>query len=69
MDALIAGIVIVVVTGALVALVRKSAEKPLPKQTLGRMDAVDVDIAEGSLHRTLSDIAGSDPFDGDVGHW
>ena len=69
MDAVIAGIVIVVVTGVLVSLVRRGASKPRPpRRHLDQMDPVDLDIAEGSLHRTLADIIGSDPTDGDFGH-
>ena len=69
MDAVIAGIVIVVVTGVLVALVRKGADKPKPLgRRLSEMDVIDADIAGSSLHKTLADFAGEDPIDIDFGH-
>lgn len=69
MDAVIAGIVIVVVTAVLVALVRKSADKPRPlKRRLSEIDVIDADIAGSSLHRTIADVAGEDPIDIDFGH-
>lgn len=69
MDAVIAGIAIVVVTAILVALVRRSAEKPRPaRRRLSEVDVVDADIAASSLHRTLADFAGEDPIDIDFGH-
>ena len=51
MDLVIAAIVIVV-TGVLIAPVRRRAEKPGPKPDFGRVDAVDLNIAERSLVRT-----------------
>ena len=68
MDIVIAAIVIVVVTGVLIALVRRRAAKPLPKPNLGGMDAVDLDMAESSLARTIADIVGSDSSDAGFGH-
>ncbi len=69
MDAFIVGIVIVVVTGVLVALVRKGADKPRPsKRISSEADIIDADIAGSSLHRTLGDFAGEDPIDVDFGH-
>lgn len=50
MDIFIAAIAIVVVTGALIALVRRRAEKASPRQDSQPIDAVDGD---------LSDIVGS----------
>ena len=58
MDIVIAAIVIVVVTGVLIALVRRRAEKPGPKPDFGPVYAVDLDIAERSLARTISEIVG-----------
>lgn len=50
MDIFIAAIVIIVVTGVLVAIVRRRAEKASPRQDSDQIDAVDGD---------LSDIVGS----------
>ena len=50
MDIFIAAIAIVVVTGVLIALVRRRAEKASPRLDSSQIDAVDVD---------LSDIVGS----------
>ena len=58
MDLVIAAIVIVVVTGVLVALVRRRAENLGPKPDFGPVDDVDMDIAERSLARTISEIVG-----------
>ena len=58
-----------VVTGALVALVRKSADKPrFLKTRLSEIDAIDADVAGSSLHKTLADFAGENPIDIDFGH-
>ena len=45
MDAFIAGIVIVVVTGVLVAIVRRWTAKPLPKGDIDAVVALDVSTA------------------------
>jgi len=58
MDAVIAAIVIVVVTGVLIAVVRRRAAKASPRPDFGQMDAVELDISESSLSQTLSEIAG-----------
>ena len=69
MDAFIVGIIIVVVTGVLVAFVRKGADKPRPSRRISSEgDIIDADIAGSSLHRTLADFAGEDPIDIDFGH-
>ena len=68
MDTFIAGIVIVVVLGVLVALVRCGADKKPARRALSQADIVDADIAGDSPHRTLADFAGEDPIDIDFGH-
>ena len=71
MDTFIAGIVIVVELGILVAPVRHASGKPRPrKHALSEADFVDAAIAGDSLHRTFADFLGEDPIDIDidVGH-
>ena len=56
MDAFIAGIVIVVVTGVLVALVRPSSLKPRPRST-SDVDAGDADLPSlGGDHHDIGSL-------------
>lgn len=68
MDVAIAGIMIVVVTAVLVALVRATAQKP--KQPVRRRDSPDIldaKILGDQIDHTWTDLGGSGS-DGDFGH-
>jgi len=60
MDTVIVGILIIVVTGVLIAIVRRRASRPRPP--------IDVGFSDGGTYDVPDDHGGTGSYDGDFGH-